>query len=204
MSLSPTRGQRFGRWTFVAKASGGLWRLQCDCGTTKDVDGRSVRRGYSRSCGCLYAETRRSSSLSHGMSRSPEYAAWHHMIERCTQPNHKSWAAYGGRGINVCDRWRSFESFLADMGKRPSPQHSIDRIDNDGGYEPGNCRWATTAEQQRNTSRTKIIEFGGKAQCLTDWAAERGLTKSALIYRLDKGWPVDRALTTPLRVRGAA
>jgi hypothetical protein len=128
------------------------------------------------------------------MKGTAVYKTWKGMRDRCTRETHKDYPHYGGRGISVCQRWQSFEAFYEDMGDRPSPHHSIDRIDNSKGYEPGNCRWATTNEQARNTSRTIHVEFGGKSQCITDWARELGLPQESLRRRIKKGWPLEKAL----------
>jgi hypothetical protein len=137
--------------------------------------------------------------------RTPERGCWQAMIDRCHDPKSTYFAHYGGRGIRVCNRWReSFALFQADMGPRPSPIHSLDRIDNDGNYEPGNVRWATPREQGRNKRNNRMLTAFGRTQCLTDWAAERGLRIITLKDRLDKlGWDVERALTAPLK-RGRA
>lgn len=122
------------------------------------------------------------------------YSVWQHMIGRCTNPNGgRSWANYGGRGIRVCERWRdSFEEFLSDMGPRPSSGHSIDRIDNDGNYEPGNCRWATLAEQARNRRGNLRITHNGETLCVRDWSVRTGIGETTLAYRLKAGMPTDR------------
>jgi len=136
----------------------------------------------------------------HGMSHSPEYKTWSHMIDRCHNPKCKLYPRYGGRGISVCDRWHnSFLTFLADIGHRPTPKHSIDRIDNDGNYEPGNCRWATYKEQNQNMRGNHIILFHGRSQCLQAWADEAGLKRGCLRNRLNSGIPMEQAMQTAHR-----
>ncbi len=153
-------GQRFGRLVALVQAPstrtpGGTimfrWSCQCDCGNTTTVSRSNLRSGQVVSCGCL----KRDLQTTHGEARrrrqGPEYMSWLSAISRCENPKRRSWPLYGGRGIRMCDRWRqSFEAFLADMGRRPTHQHSLDRINNDGDYEPGNCRWATPKEQAQN------------------------------------------------------
>jgi hypothetical protein len=151
-------GQRFGRWNVVGyshtERKRAYWSCRCDCGTTKSITSISLKQRNSQSCGCLKRESTAHQNLTHGHTRggqTPEYRCWRGMIQRCEDPTHISFKHYGARGIKVCARWRaSFEAFLADMGPKPSLKHTIDRIDNERGYEPGNCRWATNAEQQRN------------------------------------------------------
>lgn len=154
-------GQRFGRLEVVAfarvnRSRNACWLCRCDCGKERVVSGHELRRGRTSSCGCWRSAVKILLNLKHGHKRAgsetPEYRAWHSMISRCTNPKLEAWKYYGGRGITVCDRWKnSFEAFLADMGPRPSPNLSIDRFpNNDGNYEPGNCRWATRSEQRAN------------------------------------------------------
>jgi hypothetical protein len=116
------------------------------------------------------------------------------MIQRCTNPNNPRYARYGGRGIAVCERWRSFESFLQDMGPRPEGK-TLDRVNVDGDYEPGNCRWATPAEQNRNMKRNRVLEWNGRSLCVCDWAKQLGISPITLRSRLRLGWTVEQALT---------
>lgn len=153
-------GQTFGRWTVLCfarreqYASGSTkvyWIARCTCGSERDVLAASLRSGASRSCGCEANERLAARLVTHGQSRSPEYRTWGGMVQRCTNPRGTEWANYGGRGIEVCAEWReSFEAFLAHVGPKPTPSHSIDRIDVNGNYEPGNVRWATQPEQNAN------------------------------------------------------
>lgn len=133
------------------------------------------------------------------MHRPPEYSPWQNMLNRCRNPDTPGYDRYGGRGITVCSQWRTFAAFLADMGSRPSPEHSIDRIDNDGNYEPGNCRWATPEQQQRNRANNRLLGHGGKVLCIADWAELRGLTRGIIMSRLLLGWSIGDTLDTPPR-----
>ncbi len=152
-------GQRFGRLTVVErmppKTNGrGSWLCLCDCGNETTVITNHLTNGNTKSCGCLHGEL--FNHLTHGDTRSSEYSSWCAMIARCYNPSHIAYKRYGGRGITICTRWRnSYEVFLADMGRKPSPAHSIDRIDNNGNYTPSNCRWVTASEQNYNRRNFK-------------------------------------------------
>ena len=144
--------QRFGRLIAmrpVGKTAGGeyIWGCICDCGNKHEVRGSSLRIGKTKSCGCL----RKDHARTHGQCGTPEYNSWSMLNQRCRDRNHDAYEYYGERGVSVCKRWiDSFENFIADMGPKSSPSHSIDRIDNDGNYEASNCRWSTQSEQMRN------------------------------------------------------
>jgi hypothetical protein len=134
----------------------------------------------------------------HGKTHSPEYAVWRQMRQRCKNPNRNNHYLYGARGIRVCDRWETFENFLEDMGQKPLARHSIDRINPDGHYEPGNCRWATASEQARNKRTTRLLTHEGRTQTMVEWATELGITKSTLHWRLSRR-PIERALRNERR-----
>lgn len=139
------------------------------------------------------------SHVKHGMRNTPEYRAWASMISRCHNERHASYPRYGGRGISVCDAWRaSFEQFFSDVGPRPTPAHQIDRIDNDGGYRPENCRWATASENSRNRSNTHMIAFLGFNLPLAEWCERTGIPYQTLRKRLEAGWSAEEALLTPI------
>lgn len=187
-------GRRFGALVAMERIGSSplngnaIWSLVCDCGRQCSVDGYSVRSGKVTTCQACAAERSRVASVTHGMSGSREFATWTDIQTRCLNANSTGFKNYGGRGIKVCERWRtSFDAFLADMGPRPSSRHSIERDDVDGHYEPGNCRWATAAEQARNKRNNRRITINGVTKTMTDWASAAGLTPSAMLYRINAG-----------------
>lgn len=180
------------------------WLWKCDCGNFTFARNAEVKGGGTKSCGCESSRATISRRFTtHGAcvgGRTPEYKVWLGIIARCTDPNLPRWMDYGGRGITMCARWRhSFENFLADMGKKPSKDHSIERKENDGNYEPGNCAWATRIEQARNTRRNRWLEFQGERLLISEWAHRTGIRRLTIKKRIDKlGWSVERALTIPI------
>jgi len=209
-------GRRFGRLTVSAEADKRLgikhrrWSCLCDCGKSVTIEQRSLIIGKAQSCGCIQREKAAeqaalmgAGNATHGMTDSPEWLAWKNMIARCTDPGQKSYPHYGGRGIAVCDRWLGedgFVNFYVDLGARPSPGHSLGRIDNDGNYCPENCRWETIHQQARNRSNNRTITLDGATKTMSEWAEDVGLTHCSLHNRLKYGWPVELALTTPVGV----
>lgn len=187
-------GRHFSRLLVVAEAGRNRkevqWRCRCDCGKESVIPGYRLRSGHTRSCGCLGR---------HGMSHTREYGTWGNMIDRCERASHASSAYYSERGIRVCERWRSsFEAFYEDMGVHP-PGLSLDRIDNDGNYEPGNCRWATSYEQNHNRRNSIVITVSGETRTLSEWIEERKLNACTVRSRIRRGWNLARAVTTPIR-----
>lgn len=158
---------------------------------------KSCLREKSRRYRTAHPDKMRAARTAWQKRQPPEYTAWRHMIERCTNPRCKVYGHYGGRGISVCERWlESFRAFLDDMGPRPSQDHEIDRVNNNGDYEPSNCRWATRGQQVRNTRRTRLVTFRGETKPLVDWCEELGLKYNTVAERLRKGnWTIEQALT---------
>lgn len=199
-------GQRYGRLTsleFVErdKNRNAIWRFRCDCGAELVARTGNVRNGSTQSCGCLLERVAGMHTLSHGMKGSPEYDIWCGMKQRCGYEKHEHFAEYGGRGIKICERWlHSFENFLADMGRRPSTKHTLDRKDNDLDYGPENCCWATRKDQSRNQRRTIMVMYGGREMPLAEAAELAGIRYLKVWIRIKRlGWSVERALSTPIK-----
>lgn len=197
-SVTMAAGDRFGRFVAVAAVADPVWLFDCDCGTRSQRRKYPVVSGRILSCGCLRNEKTVERQTTHGRRNTSEYNVWRSMRDRCFNPNSEYSAEYAGRGIIVCQRWNeSFSDFFADMGARPSPSHTIDRIDNDGNYEPGNCRWATKREQANNRRSNRRLTFMGVTCGVSEWADRQGLGRSTVEWRIKRGWSVERALTTP-------
>lgn len=174
------------------------WVCVCACGTEKVATGSQLRARTVQSCGCLQRETRSRVHKTHGRSKSAAYKNWANMLSRCRNPKATQYKDYGARGIAVCKRWRSFENFLEDMGEPPAGC-SIDRIDSNGGYNKKNCQWSTRMEQAANKRSTRLLTFAGVTQHLVAWARDLGVAHATLRERFDRGWSIERALTTPGR-----
>jgi hypothetical protein len=199
-------GQTFGRLSVagVAPYNGHSkrWICVCDCGAVKYIATEKLASGHTKSCGCLRREAIaefNKSKKTHGQSGTAYYAVWNTMIARCERPRHISYPQYGGRGIRVCQRWReSFEAFAADMGERPDG-YEIDRRNNDGNYEPGNCRWVPQKANTRNRRVTPMHEHNGRRMALGDWAETTGIPYRKLKDRIRSGWSVERAINEPIK-----
>jgi hypothetical protein len=191
-------GAVFGRLTVLHRhgrnRNAATWLCVCKCGTETIAEARMLRRGTTQSCGCLRRESVIAVSKTHGMSKTRTFAIWRGMIHRCGNKNATEYMRYGGRGITVCKQWLEFSSFLVDMGEAPAGL-TIDRIDNDDGYRPENCRWATRREKQNNLSSNRRITFNGLTLTVTQWADKVGMSRSFLWQRLFRDeWPIKRAL----------
>lgn len=204
------KNKRYGRLLLLEykesnKRGAALWYARCDCGKPCVVVGRRVAAGVIQSCGCLQRE-RSAESLSlrmrrHGMTKTPEWLAWRNMNARCYAPHNVSFHRYGGRGITVVPAWHKFEAFFADMGLRPSPKHSVERIDNDGPYGPENCRWATVGEQASNRRNNRYLIHNGERLTQSELARRLGLSVQVVHLRLKAGWTVERIAQTPVEKR---
>ena len=212
-------GLVFGRWTVLGrgkppqnwKHQRTFWLCRCDCGTVRSVFRNGLTSGNSKSCGCLRTENipkgKDRPQYKHGQAgegkRTKEWRAWNGMIRRVKYPSMNCYPRYGGRGIEVCQEWlTSFETFFEDVGLAPSPELTLDRIDNNGNYEPDNVRWTTMSEQVKNSSHARMLTCGDRTMNLCDWVEETGIKRTTIQMRLDKyGWSVEKALTTPPQQR---
>jgi hypothetical protein len=172
-----------------------LWICKCSCGETSTVLGYRLTNGSIRSCGCLLTEA----LTKHGGSGWPEFRVWGTMLSRCRNRKSKSFPRYGGRGITVCKRWeRSFKAFIEDMGRRPTTASTIERLNNDKGYCPSNCVWASRRQQGRNKSNNVVLSHAGTSMTLCEWAEKLCVSPRLLRVRLWRGWSTGRTLTTPV------
>lgn len=201
-------GKVIGRWTVLGyaglnKQGSAMWSCQCECGTLRTVLCGSLNCKRSTSCGCLKNELNRNRPVTHDKSDSPTYRSWSMMKQRCYNSFVENYQRYGLQGVQVCDRWRdSFEAFLEDMGERPSLRHSIDRYPDKGGnYEPGNCRWATRDQQNRNRRNNVMLTYKGESLCIEDWSDRTGIDISTLRSRLTRGWTIEDAIEKPIHIK---
>lgn len=197
-------GSLFGEWVVLGDGPPAICgrrrvRVQCSCGKIAYNQVSNLRSGGSKSCG-------HNMGVTHGQTRGEKctsaYAVWKDLLRRCYNPNATNYERYGGRGITVCDSWReSFENFYRDMGDAPKGLQ-LDRMDNSAGYSPENCRWITRLENMRNTRANINLTWNGKTQCLSAWVEELGIARCILRYRIKRKWSVEKAFTTPVKVRG--
>ena len=205
-------GQRFGKLIAVRDIGknirGRVWLCVCDCGQETKSVAAYLKNGHKKSCGCLHAESAKiagEKQRTHGHTtkeRKPhasEYNTWASMKARCTNQKTHSYKRYGGRGIKVCDRWLDFSNFYADMGPKPSPKHSLERLDTNGNYEPENCVWADAFQQASTRTNVRSITAFGKTMTSAAWERETSVPSSVIRHRIDSGWDVHAALTTPVR-----
>lgn len=185
-------GIKFGRLVVIAphenKGGRTMWLCRCDCGKELPIYSICLKKGHTQSCGCLQKERTSSAKRSHGMTETREYKAWCLMKARCYVINNNKYNEYGGRGIIVCERWlHSFENFYSDMGDKPTPKHTLDRINPDKNYEPSNCRWATQRIQQGNRRNNVWHEYGGRKMIQSDWGRFFGVSNEAINRHLKRG-----------------
>ncbi len=201
-------GLKFSRLTVlkrigVNKHGHVVYLCRCDCGNATPVEGDMLAKGNTKSCGCLQIEAASKINRTHGFTRGGklprEYITWESLKSRCYSPTNINYKSYGGRGIGVCKRWRhSFPNFLKDMGKKPTPEHSIERKNNDKDYKPSNCRWATLKEQANNRRDTRRFTFQGKTKTVTDWSEITKFKAKTILARIKRGWAIEKALTHKL------
>lgn len=194
-------GQVFGRLTVLEFAGGdgrkGWWKARCSCGTEKLFVGSELRKGRTNSCGCLAAEVASRRATTHGMSRHPVYAVWSGMLDRCELKSHFAYPRYGGRGITVCERWHRFEAFWEDMGPTYQRGLTLERKDNNAGYSPENCEWATRRAQARNTRQNRTVDTPDGRMLLCEASELTGIGMTTLEYRLDHDWPTEMLFIPP-------
>lgn len=196
-------GQKFGRLLVLEQIKNSKrtsWKCQCSCGNIVPISTNSLRTKGTKSCGCLHNKLLSERNTTHGMAHSPEYRIWSHMIGRCHNSADQAFKNYGGRGITVCNKWRNdFMAFFNYAGKRPSPKLSIDRIDNNFGYKPGNVKWSNRTEQQNNTRVNHLITINGITKNITQWAKFVGIRSRTIHNRLRYGWSNEKAILEPVR-----
>jgi hypothetical protein len=205
-------GQKFGRWYVLGRAPNKgnctMWRCRCECGNIRVVEGYSLKSGLSKSCGCLHNELLIERCTKHGCAKQNAkeriYQIWASMKKRCYNPKSQYYYLYGGRGITVCDEWlgehgaENFVEWALSSGYREDL--TLDRKDNNGNYEPSNCRWATQKEQANNKRNNHYIIHNGEKHTIKEWSEIKGLTYSALFHRISRGWNIEEALNAPIKI----
>jgi hypothetical protein len=197
-------GRTFIRWTVIKLShfhnGHTYWKCRCSCGELKTIQALSLRNGKSTSCGCLKREKASVQSFKHGLSNHPLYSTWLAMKSRCEKPDDQAYPRYGERGISVCARWQSLANFIADVGPRPSPEYTLERKNNNRGYKPSNCIWATMKDQSNNRKGNLAIKYKGQTKTVGQWAREYGIGNSVLWNRIYLcHWSIEKALLTPVR-----
>lgn len=199
----PLIGVQFNSWTVVGAGSKSkYWLCKCVCGVVKDVDQTHLKNGASKCCGCLYKGPIQHGGAANG-KETKLYRIWKNIKQRCLNPSNEKFHVYGGAGKTICDEWKhNFEAFKLHMGEPPSPLHSVDRIENDKGYFPGNVKWSTPKEQSRNQSTNNLVTIDGVTKCVTEWCEATGIDSNLAYARIHRlAWEPARAVTTPSRGR---
>lgn len=204
-------GKVFTRLTVIKRAKNSKdnkaqWECLCICGNTIIVRAASLKSKFesTKSCGCLQREYQKafSGTKTHGMTNTDEYGSWEHIVQRCTNPNNDGFHNYGARGITICDEWRNdFMAFFNHIGPKPSKKHSIDRINNNSGYKPGNVRWATPIQQANNHRRNHRITISKLTLTVAEWARFVGINQATLWYRILAGWPKEKAIFSSVKTQ---
>lgn len=207
MPMTDIKGKRFGKLTAMhptasRKRKAIVWIFACDCGYLVEASGRKVREGSPRSCKTCSVKLQSEKVRTHGMSSTREFRSWQACIQRCVNERYSNYHNYGGRGIKVCERWRnSFMDFLEDMGSRPAGK-SLDRINNDGDYEPSNCCWSSAKQQNNNRRTSLLVEISGVTKTLSQWAELAGIKYETIQDRYRRGYRGEILLVSPA-IRGA-
>ena len=205
MRVQDLIGMRFGKLTVIARGQNlkngkAAWICQCDCGKVKEkpVDGYTLKSGRVRSCGCMYFESNKERNKIHGDTNKRLYRIWQCMKRRCEYSKGSTFSNYGGRGIKVCDEWKDYQTFKEwALNNGYAENLTIDRIDNNKGYEPNNCRWATYKEQERNRRNNIYVTIDGNTRSLAEWAEITGIGRETLAWRLKHGWKPMELLIEP-------